>query len=339
MRLVLGVRLPESWWRWKYLENPHGWHASHVALTDDEEIIALVGAVPYTLSFRAQEATAVQISDVAVHPRWRGSNVFDQTYRRSVAAFDQRVAFYYGLGREQATNYVVRRITEYGFTRDSGFVAPRLDKVLCLRPFLQRYTKNRVVVEAVTLLSLPFLQASMFPLRLFRPRSVTIEEVESFDQRFDRLWDEVAPSSLLATVRTSRYLNWRYTAHPLFRYRIFAAVEGERILGFVVVRCHVEKGVKNGYILETLVVPDRHLVFWLLLDQALRFFREQHADKVSCWMVQHSTFARRSLRALLFFPRYSPHRCLSHAFRGPFSNEFLHDPRHWYVTIGDTDLL
>lgn len=50
-------------------------------------------------------------------------------------------------------------------------------------------------------------------------RAITALAVEAFDTDYDHVWDDVRPAFLLATHRTSRYMNWRYVDHPRFRYR------------------------------------------------------------------------------------------------------------------------
>ena len=64
--------------------------------------------------------------------------------------------------------------------------------------------------------------------------SAHVMELPGFDTRFDQLWHEAKGRYRVLTRRDSRYLSWRYTAHPEQRYTVLGYVQGDRLLGYAV---------------------------------------------------------------------------------------------------------
>lgn len=59
-------------------------------------------------------------------------------------------------------------------------------------------------------------------------------EIESFDARFDELWEKLAEAYRVAIVRNRDYLNWRYSHHPSRHYRILCAESDGELKGYIV---------------------------------------------------------------------------------------------------------
>ena len=59
-------------------------------------------------------------------------------------------------------------------------------------------------------------------------------EIESFDARFDELWNKTAGTNRIAIVRNQDYLNWRYSHHPSRRHRILCAESNGALMGYVI---------------------------------------------------------------------------------------------------------
>ena len=71
------------------------------------------------------------------------------------------------------------------------------------------------------------------PERRHRPAcSMRVVESPSFDDRFDRLFEEADPGCRIMGVRDSRYLNWRYARNPLYRTHTVLAEANGRLAGY-----------------------------------------------------------------------------------------------------------
>ena len=66
-----------------------------------------------------------------------------------------------------------------------------------------------------------------------RPAGEAVE-VNSFDDGFDALWQRVRDDVGIATIRDRAHLEWRFGAHPVYRYTTFAWRRGADCEGYVV---------------------------------------------------------------------------------------------------------
>jgi hypothetical protein len=71
------------------------------------------------------------------------------------------------------------------------------------------------------------------------------------------LWDEVSVA-LIGTRRTADYLNWRYTEHPVFDYRIFELRRSGRLVGIGIYRLERVRDlpVTVARVVEVIAAPD-----------------------------------------------------------------------------------
>jgi len=67
------------------------------------------------------------------------------------------------------------------------------------------------------------------------PETTVASKVSEAPADATALWDEVS-LGMVGTRRTTEYLNWRYTKHPLFDYRIFEIRRGEQLTGLGIYR-------------------------------------------------------------------------------------------------------
>jgi GNAT superfamily N-acetyltransferase len=67
-------------------------------------------------------------------------------------------------------------------------------------------------------------------------RDIQITRVDRFGPEADALWERIGPEFGIATVRSSAYLNWKFTAQPHMAYDLLEARQGGTLQGIAVVR-------------------------------------------------------------------------------------------------------
>ena len=65
-------------------------------------------------------------------------------------------------------------------------------------------------------------------------QTLSAHPVERFDERHDRLWDEVSPDFECAVVRDASYLNWKYVSQPGQSFTRFEIRDRDRVVGVAV---------------------------------------------------------------------------------------------------------
>ncbi len=169
-------------------------------------------------------------------------------------------------------------------------------------------------------------------------------EVESFGSDFDVFWERVKDKYPAMIVRSSRYMNWRFTGVPGRDYRVFAAKEdGEHIRGFAVCRTADLFGLKCGIIADFLVEQTKvgEAAGRLLVQESFDHFDNEAMHLIGCLLVS-STHEFRMLKSAGFtvcprrlLPQPFPVVMKSHGDALP--GDVIGDIRNWYFTFGDYD--
>ena len=214
-------------------------------------------------------------------------------------------------------------------------------KPLRLGGLLSRYVRSQRLQSSVDRFS-RLLAGTNRGKRSPRVGGLSLEKIESFDDRFDRLWEEVSPQSTLSLVRNQKYLNYRYRDRPGEKYAQFAAYRGRDLEGYIVVRRSLQMfDLPIGLIMDMGATGDTD-VAPSLVDAAVRYLDEQKVAAIGCLMMRHSpNYA--VLRRAGFFPvpnRFNPrdYHPVVEADPAKFSNAVMGDGRNWHFTWGDFDV-
>lgn len=161
-------------------------------------------------------------------------------------------------------------------------------------------------------------------------------QVDAFDERADALWSNAKSQFQFAVVRSSARLNWRYIDPRAGIYTVFVAQEGDRWLGYAVLRAQG----KAGYIADLFALPDSPETLESLLNASIRHLQAQGTERVECWSEPHHVYRWSLDKAGFRTPRrtinltFRPTRCPAE------EAAFLDDPAASVLfTMGDTDLV
>ncbi len=172
------------------------------------------------------------------------------------------------------------------------------------------------------------------------PTPFAVQEVHTFDARFDRLWEAAAPQWPILGERTSDYLTWRFSRCPEWRHRAMClSGSGGELLGYVI---YARRG-DVVYVADLLVADLRHLE--PLLAALVRLMRRQRAKMVVVLYFGRAEVGR-ALTRLGFWKRPSGRKVMlsvgeklrmdavASASAGQTS---LCDPANWHLTGADID--
>ena len=312
----------EAHWQWENLENPRG--TSIFALLKEE------GRVHGHLCLNA---SLFNIQSEEIPAGLRMNFMLDASYRQKG---------YYPLMFEKLIQQARDRSWAFTF----GFPnAPALKALKKIQPAVEvaqipRYIK---FYRGSTIASRKFRQPALaraaglgldLLLKVKNRRKAATEHVvplERFDERFDRLWQQVSPSLTIATVRDRAYLNWRYIDSPV-DYRVLAYVENDSVLGYVVL---LREAGGMGHIVDLLALEEKPVIPSLL--SAADTYMRPHCDMLSCWCLDQGQVSRHLLR-FGFFSLPSLNTLALSWIDGPDElAQVLWDKNNWYVMIGDSD--
>lgn len=239
-RSAFGHQMQPELWRWKY----RNLETLGSVLRRNGRAIAFYGAMPRAIRLLGTPTTAVQIGDVMVHPKERGTLTRKGPFFQAAAGFLERF-----VGQDQA------------FPVAFGFPSERPYR---LATRLGLYDKVGELMQV----SWPALQArSNYKVRI---RPLSLEDGAAAT----RLWQEMAEAlqNQIIGVRDWPYLQHRYLQHPTLTYQLYlisSRLTGTPI-GIIVIRI-LDDAVE---LLDIIVPPDRISTLVLCLQRLTWHFNK-----------------------------------------------------------------
>jgi hypothetical protein len=162
-----------------------------------------------------------------------------------------------------------------------------------------------------------------------------VEELDSFDDSFDDLFERVAAVVPCTAEKDAAFLRWRYgPGSPQAPVAVLGVRSDGRLLGYAVLRTAFHG--QDGYILDLTALPGRQDVVRALLRETVRSFRRMGVQIIRYRFVESPTSPRSTdLRQLGFFRR----RGRSHKLLTKFTDKGLRqttdDLANWSMSFGD----
>lgn len=213
---------------WNFKNNPCG-EGRLWLLEADGEPVGTTSLGLRLMKVRDRVITVGIACDLAVDPKHRFLQPALMLQKTLLASMKPPIQMVYGFPGAGGAG-VLKRVGYQQFC----FV-DRFAKALKLTPYLQR---NRRIAPSLPLVGgiLDFSYSMVCSLRERSPAEGKVQILSDFDERFDELWDRCKDRYELATVRSSRFLRWRYKDCPTCRYTIIAVEsrDGSRLFGYLI---------------------------------------------------------------------------------------------------------
>ncbi len=339
--LVVGKELSEARWNWLFRDNPAGLLLIGLAEGEDGELAGQCALWPARMKIRQATCLGAQPVLAVVHPDYRRQGVYTQLCAHMYRiASGMGIPIIYGFPNKNSHQLVVQKLNRV----DLWDHPPIYARILDIEAVLTKWIRYR----AVLLLAVPLGNAALSLLSPRRTRAFPPEcelaIIDRFDDRFDDLWEIASLPFQIAVVRDKRYLNWRYIENPTKQYTVLALERGAKIAGYIVLKCETRFDLKMGYIADLLTLPDEPRLSQALISEAIRFFRGDDVSIASCLAPEHLPHVRslvrngfrRLPRWLLPQELHLPVRSLS---EDDYPASFVTDPRNWFITWGDHDVI
>lgn len=273
-------------WNWQWHQDPRlptpGY--SGVVAEWRGEIIGTMATIPAGLHIGGKPVTSYWCVDCLVVSGLARQALREHFQQPITSRFDLSVGIGPALlnhpaaGQIQLVKHIsnsgMRLLERTGFTAipDSGSMHRRVS----LRHGLGRILGRSLggLIGAVADLGLPLGTLPHLP----------IEDLPgSFDERFDKLWDEVKLLYPAICLRDARTLDWRYRLHPDADYRVITTGDGERLRGYLIMRSHDKGRRRWAKIVDLLTAPGDLDAAQALLGAALRTLRARRVERVEAF--------------------------------------------------------
>lgn len=319
-----GLSRDAAFWRWKYRENPAG--QARIALaTADGRPVSMACAIPRRMRIGGRDVLGSQSVDIATRPDFRKRGLYTRVARHlweQLAASD--FACTYGF-----TNRFSTRLTLESLGRARVGALP---------------LRLRILAPLRALADLAGRPASAPAAPDPGAGAPGVRVLDSFDARFDALWERLSARADVAGVRDARYLHWRYLARPDARYEILAAEADPGALeGYLVWRPIERFGLVSAFVADCAADPERPLAARRLLA-ALALRARARGASLAALLASRGNPQRFELRRFAWlrvperlFPQPNVLSVISH--RADLPTAELADPRRWWIAWGDSDVV
>jgi hypothetical protein len=318
--------LPYQRYDWIYQKNPHGKALSWVAReAGSGSLVGTASLFPRKMNLNGRTVTVGIAGDFGVNREHRGSNVAIKLQRAVVAGMTENdFGLIYGISNSKSEP-VQRRV---------GYVLlGRMDrwaKLLKTTKYFKAAPLRRWVSKPLD----SIMRNLSKEARCRRAEGYIVQELDSFDQRFDQLWERSSGQFGIIGERSKDYLNWRYGRSPHRGYHIFSLTQedNQEICGYVVYYLQD----KVSFMVDLLFLD-----FGSGLDSLLSSFilhlRDQNVESVSILLFGCLPLAKR-LKSFGFVLREEESRILIYLDRNSPQAEFALNAENWLLLEGDRDV-
>lgn len=317
-----GKKRPRALYEWLYRQNPYG--RARVWITEEKEggrILKTGAYFPWPI-WRGNEAHRGSLAgDAATVPDWQ---------RKGLSADRRRVRKSHPWHRSIVTisgpNYGSRVVaTKAG--EDSSILGPLRGGVAVLRAgaLIERGGLPSWMAQPLGAIATPIF-SGWSRLGTRAHPAIRFEPLGRFETAFDEITLRTMGFPMYWCPHNAEWLNWRYLDHPVERYEAFALVEGDRPVGYAVIRLAGDEATLSEFAAAPGHAP-------ALMAGSLRVAREAGCAWVNffappCW--RHWPVFRRA-----GFLRYTTKNYLdAKDLADPAASESMDA---WQITPGDRD--
>jgi len=314
-----------DYYRWMYQDNPAG-RAVVYGARHGGQLVASFAIAPKLMQVGGEVMLVGKTMDMFTSPDYQGLGLMSLCAQ---AAFDHAAD---------------RGIGLYYVTPSPNSYPIFLSKFHCREEFKVQYRARMLDLgQLMRQLIRPVALGTTFAVLADRARQLagglkhralpdgySVEESLAFGEAEETLWNQVSSSYSVATVRNASYLNWRYRDNP-DTYRVFKLSSNRVLVGLVVVKRTVRRGLPVGEIVDYVCGRNDDRTFGLLVQCAVQGLRDEGVAIAEAWTIPGTRQQKRFRAAGLWFPRAVNKFLLSPSALPPQ----FYVKHAWLLTLGD----
>jgi len=310
-------KFPERW-EWQFEHNPFKpdeglpvW----VAVNEAGEIVGQIASMAEPLKH-----------GMGHHPRlfWAVDLIVLPSYRNQKIGFQLTKALYedsdnlMAVPMSEAFRYYMKNFgcnpvnTVDVYSKAVHFGQEHISKSIQSR--LRRNRVGNVVGDLVRILRFDRLAAKLVNawinlrdkrINRFIDPMIKLEQIATFDQRADEIWESVSPHFEVLVRRDRQFLNWKFVDQPHMSYQKFFAIRGGKPIGYIVLRVAAPPESNSGIIADMFISPDDNKGIRSMLAFALLYFKQhqvryiQGASSVDVYQKGFASLGFKKLKELV----------------------------------------
>jgi GNAT superfamily N-acetyltransferase/L-amino acid N-acyltransferase YncA len=320
---------------WRHDQNPAGQATVTVIRDSSGKVVGFIWVVPLHMRVKGRDYLAAIGTDLVIHPRYRNTLAYTKLIRRFQQVFkDRDIPLHFSFVSEEAYQRQRKRAPQT--TATIKVLVKPLDLDSLIQTYLGATWPSRILGSVGRVASrLVFRQQTAA-----HSQEVTIQAVGQFDEGFDEFWHQVRDKYPIMVIRDPAFLAWRFAQVSGRRYHILVARTQDQMLGYAMLRCATNRGVKTGLVMDLLVADGTpgETAGACLLAEAETYFRAQGMSVTAGLMVPPFAECRVMRRAgyrslpLALTPRPFRFAYFVHVNKPDLTSLSAQD---WFVTLAD----
>ena len=321
---------------WRYEQNPAGRAVVAVIRDSLGEVVGFIWVVPLRLRLQGRDCPAATGTNLLIHPQHRNGFAYAKLIRRFERVFEENsIPVHFSFVSEGAYQRQ-RRGRPQTVSTIPLLLRPLNVETLAQTHFTNRWQRFLISGAGRLLAHFLFHRKSAASLS-----DIAIQSVAQFGDDFDEFWRQSADRYPVMVIRDRAFLAWRFAGVSGREYRILVARAEERMLGYVVLRCALIRGLPMGLIMDFLVAsgPAGEAAGLCLLAEAEAYLRGCGVAGAAGLMVpvavEYGILRRAGYRPL---PAILAPRIFRFALYGHGSSDLVLNAmraQDWFVTLAD----
>lgn len=325
-----------EFWYWQFIKNKFSRPIVYVAATPEHEIVGHYSLIPLPLWYQNEVHKAGYSIYSMIDPRYQRQGMI----KALAGAADKQLT-------EDRIEFGVTFLNENSFpvyTRSLGWLPlegdlPVYFSILDFGKVIGSKLHHAFSGRVIGTIFSPFTKLIF---KKYSQKDLShIHDIERFDDHFDRLWKAFREILHISIDRNSAYLNWRYCQNPK-KYSISAYIEDDKLFAFSVVRKEMKFGQSLVYLADFVYHPDYPDKAVKLLKYTNNKMKSSGGAIITALSYGPASYLKVLQSAGYYrLPKFLiPHGiyfCVKPLI--PSSQQRLNDPRKWFVSWSDHDVV
>lgn len=322
-----------QYYAWKYLDNPYEEPEAWVA-EDAGRVISILGAVPKKLKVGNKEFVVAEFVDAFTDISYQKRGILASLADKVLEGLKKKQIHYiYQTPNEVAYNYWTRKFSFYEpFKAERILVPLKLGNIV--KALGTPQIKSQILLNIAVWLG-NLLPTGLPALKGKTRECIELEQVYSFDERVDELWNRNKNDYEILLTRDSEYLNWRYVRNP-DEYYLYLAKQGTEVVGVLVLKEGSIRGLKFGYISD-IFCKRQPVIIRCVLDNAVRILKMKGIDIIEAWATPGGYYLNNLRRLSWIHWTRKQHFLTRSNFLEKTTDSKLEHPYEWLFNMSDTD--
>lgn len=323
-------------WNWKYKNNPNDQIEILLAINENK-IVGHYAVIPVKMKIRDEIHVTSLSLDTITHKSYRGKGIFPTLATKLYKDLGETgIPITYGFPNTNSIKPIIKKCGWIEISDLPIYILP-LNFITLSNRYLKIKFLSNIIGSILNFLYNSFLKKYKIP------NKINIEKIKQFDKSFDDLWELIKDEIIIGVIRNSEYLNWRYFKKPEGDYIVFAIKVNDVLKGYIILKIEERFNLKIGLIIDIITDPSNIAYQVYLINHAIFYLKKKNVDLISAIMFPHWRYYK-SLKRNRFIKMIKiifPEEVHFGARKNndKFDFQIIKNPKNWYLTWGDTDVV